>query len=303
MKRTLAVISVAVLLAAPAVVHAEDGTSGLAFLKLGAGARAIGVGDAYTAVAGDASSIYWNPAGTVAVENIDVVLMHSEWFEGIRYEYLGGVRSDGTQAFGVAVVGLYMDDLERREGPTSEPIGHFGVFDFAVMGTYGRKLTEYLDVGAGAKYLFEKIDDESATGFAADLGVRYVIPSLPGMSAGASVQNLGPGMTFIEDEFSLPLTYRVGVALESPIDALKGELLLTGDAVIPNDGDPKYHFGAEFEYSNLLALRFGYRTGWDNQNVSVGLGAKVGSFRLDYAYVPFYSDLGDTHRMSLGFSL
>ncbi len=303
MKRSLALLSVALLLAAPVLASGEDGSSGLTFLKLGVGARAIGMGDAYTAVGGDASCIYWNPAGTAAVENIDVLLMHSEWFEGIRYEYAGGVMSDGTQSFGVAITGLYMDDLERREGPTSEPMGHFGVFDFAATGAYGRRLTEYLHVGVGAKYLFEKIDDEIANGFAADLGARYRIPTIPGLWAGASVQNLGPGMTFIEDEFSLPLTYRLGAALETPVDAVRGDLLLTGDAVMPNDGDAKYHFGAEFEYSNMIAVRFGYRTGWDNQNVSWGFGAKVRNFRLDYAFTPFYSDLGDTHRISLGFTL
>ncbi len=303
MKRLLAVTFAAVLLLLPGVVLGEDGSSGLTFLKLGAGARAIGLGDAYTAVGGDASSIYWNPAGTVGVRNIDVLLMHSEWFEGIRYEYIGGVKSDGRQAFGAAIVGLYMDDLERREGPTAEPIGHFGVFDFAFTGTYARKLTDYLDVGAGAKYLFEKIDDETTGGFAVDLGARYDMPTVPGLSFGAAVQNIGPDMKFIKDEFSLPLMYRVGAALDIPVEALRGDLLLTSDAIVPNDGDTKYHFGAEFEYSRMIALRFGYRTGWDNQNVSVGLGAKVGNFRLDYAYVPFYSDLGDTHRMSLGFAI
>ena len=53
----------------------------------------------------------------------------------------------------------------------------------------------------------------------------------------------------------------------------------------------------------MIALRFGYRSGWDNQNVSAGIGVKAGQFRLDYAFVPFYSDLGETHRVSLGFTL
>lgn len=303
MRLTFAVLAVAAVLMLPIASHGEDGTSGLTFLKLGAGARAIGLGGAYTAVGGDASSIYWNPAGTVDVENIDIVLMHAEWFEGIRYEYLGGVRSDGEQAFGVAMTGLYMDDLERREGPTAEPIGHFGVFDFALAGTYGRMVTEYLDIGVGAKYLFEKIDDETTGGLAVDLGAQYMIPGLPGVTAGAAVQNIGPRMKFIEEEFDLPLTYRVGAALEAPVDAFKGELLITGDAVIPNDGDTKYHFGLEFEFLEVLALRFGYRTGWDNQNVAMGMGANIRNFSFDYAYVPFYSDLGDTHRLSFGFSL
>ncbi len=302
MSRLIVCVAVMCLLL-PGIAGAEDGSAGLAFLKLGAGGRAIGLGDAYTAVGGDASCIYWNPAGCLGVENIDVVLMHSEWFEGIRYEYAGGVRSYGDQAFGLGVVGLYMDDLERREGPTSEPDGHFGVFDISLSGTYARRLTEHLDVGGNLKFLNEKIDDESARGFAVDLGAIYRVASITGLSAGVVVQNLGPQMSFIDEKFDLPFMFRAGGAYATPVEALHGDVLAVVDFVVPNDGDTKVHLGLEYEYSKIIALRVGYRTGWDNQNVSIGLGAKVRQFRIDYAYVPFYSDLGDTHRISLGFAL
>ena len=294
---------IVVCLVVPTVAMGEDGSAGLAFLKLGVGARAIAMGDAYTAVSGDASSIYWNPAAIIDVENIDVALMHTEWFQDIRYEYVGGVRSFGDQAFGVGVVGLYMDDLERREGPSDEPIGHFGVFDFAVTGSYARRLTDNLDVGGSVKYLHEKIDDETATGVAVDLGGRYMVPGFDGLSAGVALMNLGPQMKFIEDKFDLPVMYKLGAALDVPVESLKGNVVVSADAVMPNDGDTKMHFGLEYEYADMIALRFGYRSGWDNQNVSMGLGVKAGRFRVDYAVVPFYSDLGDTHRLSLGFTL
>jgi hypothetical protein len=302
MKRT-ALLLVVLTMVAAGTAHAEDGTAGLAFLKLGVGGRAIGLGDAYTAVGGDASSIYWNPAGSVAVENIDALLMHSEWFEGIRYEYLGAVKSDGRQAFGVGVIGLYVNDLERRDGPTSEPDGDFGVFDLALTGTYARRLTDDLDVGASAKYLRSEIDDESASGIAFDAGAQYRVPAVRGLSLGVSIHNLGAQMKYVEDSFDLPVLGRVGAAYLAPFEALDGTVLVVADAVVPADGDTKFHAGLEYEYNELIALRFGYRSGWDNQNVSAGFGAKVRNFRIDYAYVPFYSDLGDTHRISLGFAL
>ena len=46
----------------------EKGETASAFLKLGAGARAAGMGDAYVAVADDATAGYWNPAGLAQVE-------------------------------------------------------------------------------------------------------------------------------------------------------------------------------------------------------------------------------------------
>lgn len=303
MKRSILVLLGIACLVLPTAALADDGSAGLAFLKLGVGARAIGMGDAYTAVAGDASSVYWNPAGIMNVESVDVTLMHSEWFQDIRYEYAGGVRSYGDYAVGVGVVGLYMDDLERRDGPTAEPIGHFGVFDFAITGTYARRLTDNLNVGGSVKYLSEKIDDVTATGFAVDLGGRYDVPNFEGLSAGIAVLNLGPQMKFIDDGFDLPVMYKLGAALDVPFEALNGDVVIAADAVMPAGGDTKVHFGLEYEFADMIALRFGYRSGWDNHNVSMGLGVKVSNFRLDYAIVPFYSELGDTHRVSLGILL
>jgi len=211
-----------------------------------------------------------------------------------------GVRNFGDYTVGIGVVGLYMDDLEAREGPTAEPDGHFGVFDFAVTGTYARHLTDHFDVGGSVKYLQEKIDDETANGFAVDLGGRYRVPGYDGLSAGVAVLNLGPQMSFIEEKFDLPVMYKVGGALDVPVESLNGDIVFSSDVVVPGEGSTKMHIGMEYEYNDMLALRFGYRTGWDNHNVSVGLGVKVRNFRLDYAVVPYYSDLGDTHRVSLG---
>jgi len=303
MKRSILAILGVICLILPAAASEEGTSAGLAFLKLGVGARAIGLGDAYTAVAGDASSVYWNPAGIVNVENVDVTLMHSEWFQDIRYEYVGGVQSFGDYAIGLGIVGLYMDDLERRVGPTAEPIGHFGVFDFAFTGSYARRLSDHLDVGGSVKYLHEKIDEDAAKGVAFDLGGHYRVPGFEGLTAGVAVVNLGPQMKFIEEEFNLPVMYKLGVAVDVPVESLNGRVLIATDAVMPAEGNTKLHFGIEYEFADMLALRFGYRTGWDNQNVSAGLGVKVRNFRLDYAVVPFYSELGDTHRVSLGVML
>jgi len=303
MKRSILAILGVICLILPTVASTDEGSAGLAFLKLGVGARAIGMGDAYTAVDGDASSVYWNPAAIIDVESVDITLMHTEWFQDIRYEYVGGVRSFGDYAIGAGIVGLYMNDLERRVEPTADPIGHFRYFDFAVTGSYARRLTDHLDVGGSVKYLHETIADYSAKGVAVDLGGRYRIPGYDGLTAAVTVLNLGPRMKFIEEKFNLPVMYKVGAALDVPVDALHGNLVIASDAVIPADGSTKVHFGMEYEYAEMIALRFGYRTGWDNQNVSWGLGVKVRNFRIDYAMVPFYSELGDTHRVSLGIML
>ena len=44
--------------------------SGMQFLKIGQGARAAAMGDAFTAVADDINAIFWNGSGLVHVENV-----------------------------------------------------------------------------------------------------------------------------------------------------------------------------------------------------------------------------------------
>ena len=55
MKRSILAILGVICLILPAAASEEGTSAGLPFLKLGVGARAIGLGDAYTAVPGDAS--------------------------------------------------------------------------------------------------------------------------------------------------------------------------------------------------------------------------------------------------------
>jgi hypothetical protein len=84
---------------------------GLTFLKIGVGARATAMGSAQAAVAADATSLYWNPAGLALVDGWDFHVSHNEWFQDIRQEYVGVARRWGNHGFGAAFSGLYMSEL------------------------------------------------------------------------------------------------------------------------------------------------------------------------------------------------
>ncbi len=59
------------------------------FMYVGAGARALALGSAYSAVADDITAGYWNPAGLARNTDKSVAFMHSERFGGlISYDYL-----------------------------------------------------------------------------------------------------------------------------------------------------------------------------------------------------------------------
>ena len=46
----------------------REGTSSATFLRIGVGARAEGMGEAFVAVANDPSAVFWNPAGLASLQ-------------------------------------------------------------------------------------------------------------------------------------------------------------------------------------------------------------------------------------------
>ncbi|HMB69815.1 MAG TPA: PorV/PorQ family protein [bacterium] len=296
----VAVVTLVALGAAlsPAPARAADpGDTGLAFLKIGVGARAAGMAEAYVAVAQDPTSTYWNPAGIANTVGNQVHASHNEWISDVRYEYLAAVHGMKGHAVGAHVALLHMGELDGRD-ESGNFVGSFRAYDISAGLTYGRRVMRSVELGATGKFLFEKIDQENATGFAGDVGVRYRTP-LHGLTAAGTLTNMGSEMKFVDDPFVLPFAARLGVAYRSR--ALLDGFVLASDLRMPNDSDAKFHFGAEFWPHEMIALRGGLKSGYDEETGAFGFGIKYGEYVLDYAFVPFSSDseLGDTHRVSM----
>ena len=62
----------------PQLGNQRAGTSSLQFLKIGAGARATGMGETFIAVSNDITALYWNPAGLMQFEESGVHFSHTE---------------------------------------------------------------------------------------------------------------------------------------------------------------------------------------------------------------------------------
>jgi hypothetical protein len=295
---TLSVLALLILSAA-SVRAGEPGSSGFTFLRLGNGARSSGMGEAFTAVADDATSIYWNPAGMASVEEIELNLTHNEWLMDIRFEQASVVNEMWGGAAGIAFTGLYYGSLDRYgEFPSLTPDGTFSPYDLALSLGYARDLIPNVALGAAFKIIYSKIDFESATGYAFDFGITHK-SKIEGLTLAASMLNLGPQASFVEEKFYPPLQLRLGGAYEIVSESIRGGLILAADAVFPNDNDTKVHFGMEYSYGRLLMLRFGYKSGYDVQGATMGAGIVWNSLRFDYAYMPIDYELGDAHRFSL----
>ncbi len=287
----------------PASAAGDPGDAGALFLRVGMGARAASMGDGYIAVAEDASSVYWNPAAMAPVLGTNIQFTHDEYMVTARLEQLALTHETRYGTLGLSFTGMYLDDMERREDiPTEVPLGTFPVFDVSFAVGFARYILPNTSLGMTVKPVYQKIDQWSASGWAFDLGIFHV-SRIDGLKLAAVAGNVGAPMKFIDEEYALPRYIKVGGAYERETAALRGRFLLTLDGVWVNDGDPKQHLGAEYMYQRTLALRAGYKAGYDSYGGTFGAGILYKGLQIDYAFLLVRNDLGDNHRFSLGLRL
>ena len=277
------------------------GTTGATFLKLGVGSRPVAMGEAFVAAADDINALYWNPSGLSLAEGKQVIFTHTEWFQAIRYEYLAYCQQAFGGTIGAGITYLYITDIERRDIAggllgTTVPAN-----DLAIAISYARALSERLNLGGTAKIINQQLDDKSALGIVADLGLQYKL-NKEGLVAGLALQNMGYEAPFITEANILPMNLRIGIANKSA----DSKLTLAADlnySIL----DSIWAIGAGIEYwvHPVLAIRAGYKYNNAINNtlgalsgLTCGVGFKIGIIDIDYAMVP-YGDLGYTHRVSV----
>ncbi len=280
-------------------IHENAGTRAMTFLKIGIGAKAMGMGESQVAATDDLYASYWNPAGLINLEKPQLALMHNEWFAEINHEFLGFALPIGdSNTVGASVNFISYGELQGRDQEGNET-QVFRPYNLALVLSYARSIGKTLALGINAKFLQEQIADENGNGFAFDFGGLYAFSDIP-LSFGINAQHVGPRVQYVEDAFQLPFTLRVGTAYR----LLNDTAIVTIDLIRPTDNDNSIGTGIGYTIANVLQLRTGYKYKFGGNDLGVvsglsgGFGLILKLFQIDYALVPF-GELGLTHRFSL----
>ena len=139
------------------------------FLAIGVGAKNFGMGNSVISNVDDITAGYYNPAGLLKIKkNIQVGLMHSEYFAGIaKYDYIGvSKRLDDKSVGAISLIRFGTDDIPNttqlidKDGNIDyDRITRFSAADYALLVSYARKLPKGLDVGANFKIIHRRIGD------------------------------------------------------------------------------------------------------------------------------------------------
>ena len=305
---SLQIAAVSFLLIVPSSLQAFGrrlvGTSGAKFLQLPVNARAIALGEAYSALTDGADSLYWNPAGLGRIENKSFSLMHAVYLQDTFYDYASYAQKMGKAGtFGLGVQYLSAGSIEETSDQDITT-GSFNPYDMAISVGWARRFhgfdleeSEFI-LGVTGKFIQSKIIETANSG-AVDIGMMWNPIEKHWFSIGA--QNMGPSLKFVKEGNDLPFNLRLGYA-----NHYFKSFTLALDVNLPRDNDANAAFGVEYKKSIATDMWLTGRGGYNSRvtadikrlsSLSAGAGLGWKGYGLDFAWVPF-GQLGHSYRVS-----
>jgi hypothetical protein len=346
--RAAATLSVLVMLAAPArgqvgtntvdwgaepLPISRVGAAGWQFLKLPTDARSASIGGIKSAVGhGNANSAFSNPASTVDVTDLDVQVSTMNWVADIKCNNLALVKNLGDWGnvgfsctyvnYGDMIrtaVAPGVDALGNDIGivPITDGLGTFTAHDLAAGITYGRQITQSLQIGGSLRYTEQQIDDARMTSWALDIGTMYWT-GLGSLRISMLGRNFGPDGEFLQYQgriaqppalVKMPMVFLLGTAYDvlQSTGADSQRLTVAAEYMKPNDGPDKVHVGVEYFLFSNIYLRGGYRFHYDEESYTFGFGLEYAVddeivVKMDYGYANV-GRFNSVHLITLGFGL
>lgn len=284
--------------------------SGMTWLNMPQGARASGMGSAHVAVANDASSFFWNPAGYAFTEGTSVFINRTQWIADI--DVSSGAISHNFGQWGVIGLNITGVDWGTFHGTIRSDIaeqgfeetGTFSPTSMAVGASYAYRLSRQFGVGLNIKYLHENLgttlvgnfdNPEESTAqmqlIAFDFGTIYYI-GFRDLRIGVSLRNFSNEEAYRAETFPLPMTFRAGMAIDLLSifsENLNHKLTLASDFIHSRDYTERLDTGLEYGFRDVFFLRGGYKVNYDIESFSFGAGVIVDALgtqtKVDYAFM------------------
>ncbi|MBU1318839.1 MAG: PorV/PorQ family protein [candidate division Zixibacteria bacterium] len=288
----IAVMILAIALVLAGLVQAEPQGGRESLFVLGAGTRALGMGGAFSAIPGDVSSVYWNPACLSLLEYRQLIWTHVTLYEETSYDFAAAawpILDFGTIGVGGMKIGTGGIEFRDEYGP-------LGTYDYSngqYWLSYARSIYRWIHGGANIKLV-----DQSLAGFSsstASIDAGLLLQPFSMVSFGVNVQDVIAGkMKLLRAEEGIPYNIKFGAAVNW-MNAERSFGVIAAMDFDKTEGQPaSRHFGAELMFMKYMLVRGGY----DREDITFGAGIRYRLLGADYAYKS-NDVLGASHRFGL----
>lgn len=306
--------------------------TGMKFLNVGSNAQSTGMADAITSIEGQSVSMFYNPAAMARQQSyLDVFIGQSQWIADINHNFASVSFSPENGDYGVIGISLQFVDYGVFQGTirANNTAGFINTGTFSPNASaigigYSRALSDRFSVGGNVKnvyqYLGRSITNVDALGIRTselsemnvivyDFGMLYRT-GFHSLNFGVSVRNFSKEVKYQEEEFQLPLLFKIGLSMNvadlMDVDREMHSFMVSAEATHPRDYPEQINVGGEYIIMKTLAVRGGYMFNNDEYGYTIGLGVqqKISGVKIgvDYSYVPF-GVFSEVQRISFQISL
>ncbi len=287
------------------------GTSGFVFLEIPASARFAALGETGITMPDACSEgLYVNPA-LIALGNkrFSFNVSHANWYVQTSHQAFGlTYQAPRVGTLGIHATYFDFGSMEKTVNPTASQsgsyisLGEYRAGAYALGLTFARQLTDRFAFGASLNYVREDIDLYHADNVVSDIGFIF-LTGFKSLRIGTFLQSFGLESKYAQEKFKMPQQLKMGLSADlfgNLASADRVTILL--EAIQPNDADGRVHMGLEALLFSTLYLRGGYKTGYENEDLSAGIGlcldSSLGRMRCDFSYMK-HKTLDNTLRYTL----
>ncbi len=266
--------------------------------NVGVGARAMGMGGAFAAVADDPSAAYWNPAGLTQLDVPTLLVMYGSLFNDKTRNLYGSFQYPLPNDFHLALsvnTAFYTDtdgaDQGEYQASVAVPLPFVPEKKLSV-GFNFRYINADLGAGQG-----------TAQGVGVDLGFLYreKFDNKMELSAALVMDDISTTARFDSGvEQDLPTIITPAFAFRFDKDTLISlDLPWTLSDYTNQTSDLEFRGGLEhWFFDGKLGLRVGYLSlATLPGEFTVGASYRTYQWSVDYAYINHSNDLGNSHRL------
>ena len=303
---------------------AGPGTTAVPVLQIPMSARAAGMGTSFTAVASDASALFYNPAGLARLNahELDFSFASGQGETSIQnFAYAGptpftGISGNGYTSAGANLLYSRSGTIEvNRLAPNGSLASSESVSagsDLILTAGYAERVgltplelrdaTYQIDhyMGVSAKYVRSTIVTQTGSAVAGDVGYLVHSPEA-GWSFGAAALNLGGKIKYSEEKEPLPATIRSGFAWQGGVPSIHSVIASVDGDYLLHEREWHANMGLEYFWVKTYGVRIGYQIHREDAGLTMGFGLRwKGRFLLDYAW-GLGRTLSDQHRITVSY--
>jgi len=326
MRRSIVLIWISALFLAGTVsVWGGDGDAGQigSTWRIGQGARGLAMGSAFTAIADDASAVYYNPAGLAQIQDVslDFAWRAMPLLDRKQGYFVAGFPLVEDAALGLSWIYSGVGSITERDSRGAAG-DDYSFSDNLFTATFARVFGRLVAIGGSVHYAHQTLFNVSANtaGFSAGMHVRFdrsarrpFSDALQRLTLAASVQHIGMKFRFDSNDYyggtaggtrkdndntdRVPVMGRVAAAYRFLHDR---SLLVSLEGTYVEHQHLRPYAGAEWTIDPRLKLRAGLADA--DPTFGFGLAQKWGgsNIRLDYAFLTNPAGGDADHVVSLG---